>query len=225
MFALVQRLVIWLTVGTLSLLAASAVLGIAAGHKPDSVMAGNSCELPCAFGVTPGLTDRVTAEQTYQRLAVKPASFLTALQYAFTLRLQTEHDAVSTNDSGLTLALVQFQQATGGNVRAVRLYEMSSSASSAQLWQLGELLLKGKHPDRVFASCDAADPKILLVFGDDTIAEVDTSGRLTPDVEISRLAVTADMDATLAPLLASFACTNETNWQGFASYWRYQAST
>lgn len=218
MATFVQRsIAVLLFISTASLIV-SLGAGLLLGHGAESVMANNNCELPCAFGVTPGVTDRATAEQTYQRIAAKPASFLTQLQYSFSLRVMNVENASSSGSDGLALALVQFQKPIGGDVRAVRLYEMS-----LQLWQLGDLLLTEEQPDRVFASCDAAHPKMLLTIGDDTIAEVSPTERLTPEMEINRIALTADMETTLVPLLASFNCFTETTWQGFAPFWRYLA--
>ncbi|MBL8131228.1 MAG: hypothetical protein JNL42_05180, partial [Anaerolineae bacterium] len=196
--------------------------------EPESIMAHSNCDLPCAFGVTPGVTDRQSAEDTYHRLAIKPASFLTALQSSFTLRVtdaaaaseaQSAPDGQAGSEEGLALALVLFQQPQGGSVRAVRLFEMSPAL---QLWRLGDLMAQAETPDRVFASCDAAAPNLLLIFGGDTIAEVIPGGRLSPYSEVSRIAVTADLDVTLRAMQASFACSVESSWRGSAAYWVYQ---
>lgn len=228
MSSLFRRWLASLTLVCAGLIAFAMGLGGLLDARSESIMVYNNCDLPCAFGVTPGVTDRQTAEDTYHQIAVKPASFLTALQSSFTLRIapadkpaavQRVIDDQAETAEGLALALVLFQQPQGGSVRAVRLFEMSPVI---QLWRLGDLMAQSGTPEHVYASCEPAAPNLLLIFGGDTIAEVIPGGRLSPYSEVSRIAVTADLDVTLTVMLASFACSVESPWQGSAAYWVYQ---
>ncbi|MBK8021723.1 MAG: hypothetical protein IPK19_09900 [Chloroflexi bacterium] len=232
------RVAVLLTAGALVLMLLFMGAGTLALGDPDLIMAQNNCDLPCAFGVTPGLTDRQTAESTYQQMAVKPASFLTATHFSYTLRIGTHTadaagmaaSSADTDADPLALALVRFQQTPTLGVRSVGIYEMPP----ARLWRVGDLLLKMPPPSRVFASCEAGNSRLLLVFGQDIIAEIAPekqtyafSGetvipRLTPDMKINRLAVTADLEFTLNDLLASTSCAVESPWRGFAAYWSYE---
>ncbi|GEM_PF-1187694 len=236
-------------------------VGTSFDRDPDSIMAHNSCALPCAFGVTPGVTDRDTAQETYGRLAVRDPLFLTARRYSYTLRLDAPSSpsrvsAVSPSRSvesvvagrdtpaGLNevvLALLFFQSAEGGRIEAVSLYTLSQQQ---QFWRLGDLMRARGVPDSVIVAyemvapdpgnldsterCDPLSPglpsapALLLVYDDDTLAQVNPSPRLSPDMEITRLAVTANIDATLNSLLAGyFPCTHVTPWRGFAPYRAY----
>lgn len=217
MVALMRRLVVWVIGFAACLIAISAGAGAILGTAPDSVMAKNTCQLPCAFGVVPGITERETAEELYQQIAVKPASFMTAVQDSYTLRIADQNIPEVT--AGMALAMVQFQRPLGGYVRAVRLYEMSPED---EFLSLGELLVTRSVPETVYASCDNGGAKLLLVFGNDTIAQVNPTSRLSPEMEITRLAVTSDLENTLTSLLASFPCPTQSEWRGFAAYWVYQ---
>ncbi len=198
----------------LGLIVSVLVLGNLLAVPVPSVMAANACDLPCVFGVTPGVTNRDDAITLYEAIASQPSSFLTQLERSFTI-------GTDAPNAGFTIALVRFERPVGGAVLAVRLYEMSSSI---QLGTVGDLLLEKQEPTRVYSTCERDAPILLLLFADGAIARIEFEGRLLPSTPLKLFAISADMEATLPPLLASFGCTRETTWHGFAPAWVYQTA-
>ncbi len=232
------RLAIGVCALCLLALGGAAGLGAVFDRPPDSVMGRNPCRLPCAFGVTPGISSRADAEQTYGGMAIRSPLFLTARRYSYTLNIGGMDDAgevVAVSPSlsvaaanaarlppsvGLNeavLALLFFDQASGGGIESVSLFTVDDAQ---QFWRLGDLLAEAGAPDRVAAACGTVGEVLLLIYDAGIVAQIAYAPRLTPEMEVARLSVTVDADAWVEALGTRF-CTARDRWIGFVPYAAY----
>lgn len=214
MYALVVRAIVLLL--TLTVLGVSSMLAagrlIARPLEPD-VLAASDCTLPCAFDLIPGQTARADAFDAVGRLSADSFSDLNDYMISFIV-----HDS----EQRVVIGLLFFEYADRDQLNGVRL---STFNPQARLWRLGDLLLTGARPTRVFRSCGGVQPRrMLLVFGAaaEVVVELTVGERITPHTPLALVDLAAPGLRTAEDARISFGCAVETGWHGFAPTWFYE---
>lgn len=200
-----------LSVAFVCLIGLSAWLGSGLPPTP-SFLARNPCSLPCVYGLTPGKTGREEAVAIVEQISSEDPAYSPVNR----ARLY-----FSTQDAELSvLGLVTF---TLPDASTVRMMGFSSAEDDADLGTLGDLIVVGLQPSRIYRSCEATLTRILITFGDaqHVIAESALPDRLRPDTPLTFMRVYLDDGDTLAEALISFGCAVEMDWHGFAPRWVY----
>jgi hypothetical protein len=212
-FALVFRAVLLLL--ALALVSVSSMLAAgrstSAPAEPD-VLAASACTLPCAFDLVPGQTVRADALNAVAQLAADSFSDLNDYMISFIL-----HDS----EQRVVIGLLFFDYADRDRLNGVRL---STFNPQARLWRLGDLLLTGGEPARVFRSCSGVQPRrMLFVFGEsaEIVVEFPFADRITPQTPLALVDLAAAGLRTAEDARISFGCAVETGWHGFAPAWFY----
>jgi hypothetical protein len=177
-----------------------------------SLITTPNCVFPCTFGIVPGDTDRAQAAATAERLADEVFADQSDTRLAFRL---VDHDGY------IAQVLVTFGYMQNRRVGAFGLFKDSPQVD---IGQLSDLILAGYTPNNVFRSCDGATPRrMLMTFGeaDRLMVEFHLDGDLDFETDITLLEVYAPNARTLGDARASFGCSVETGWLGFAPLWRY----
>jgi hypothetical protein len=142
-------------------------------------------------------------------VAVSPSLSVAAANAA---RLPPE---LGRNDA--VLALVFFDQVSGGGVESVSLFTVDDGQ---HFWRLADLLGAHGAPDRVAAACGTVGEVLLLIYDAGIVAQVGYAPRLTPEMEVARLSVTVDADSWVDGLGTRF-CIERDRWGGFLPYSGY----
>jgi|FLYN01.1.fsa_nt_gi hypothetical protein len=204
-----SRLIALLTIFFAALIGLSLWLG---SNLPPgrSVMARNSCPLPCIFDIVPGQTNLGGALEILERLA--PDNHRLAYGHSLLFRMRDDNNRVVRGE----LMLVP----RGLIVGAARI---STAGSKAYLWRLGDLLAAGLQPSQVFRSCNTAVPRLLLDFGSniEVIVELSRMDSLRPETPLTLIHVSMTDANTIYHARADFGCRVETGWLGFARRWVY----
>ncbi len=209
MLALLSRRLLTVYALMCALLGAALVIGATIPIAPHtSIFSKSICALPCVYGLTPGVSTRDQARQTFAPSALS-LSLINADQPSYVLR--------QADDSHSMLAMIDFGSATSTIVRSVQLYPMSAAFD---LGTLSDFLLAGYAPKQVFSSCQSSGT-IILTLGDGTVyVEVSSVDGVAPDTVI-RLLGTAGSRDTAIQSFGQFVCINQQAWTGFAAVWKY----
>lgn len=168
-----------------------------------SIIARSPCALPCFSGVTPGNASHDDTTRFVARYVAAPA--LTNAPITFPL---FEGESVT--------SLVTMSFETDGSLNSLRLVAV---APVAGVGQLSDVLLAGQKPTHVFRTCDGVLPvRFLMTFGaaDQVMVELFVEGELAPETTITLLDISAAGSRSLYDARASFGCSVETGWHGFA---------
>ncbi len=187
-----------------------AVSRLAPAPAGGSIIAHNPCALPCFFGVTPGDASRDDTTRFVARYVAAPP--LTNAPITFPL---FEGDGVT------SLATMSFQN--DGSLNSLRLVAV---APVAGVGQLSDVLLAGQKPAHVYRTCEGVSPvRFLMTFGaqDQVMVELFVEGELMPETTITLLDISAAGSRSLYDARASFGCSVETGWHGFAPLRTYFA--
>lgn len=205
------RVVVVIVAGWCVLIGAAVLIGSGVPTAPSAATAvgRNPCALPCVYGITPGATDRLTAFDTVDRIALN-RSFLTMTRTSFTLP-----DSV--------LGLLTFdQQDEQATVTSVGLWGMSMQLGTAEIGEFSDLLEHGWRPERVFLTCDFSPITQMFIIMDEgrvlTRIPLVQIGADAPVLSFTMYGVPGGADQFMD---ANVECLTETNWMGFASPWRY----
>ncbi len=208
MLALLSRRVLTLYALICLLLSVTLLIGTTIPIPPHTSLFSKSiCALPCVYRLTPGVSTRDQARQTFTPSALS-LSLINEDQPAYILR--------QTADSSL-LADIDFGSATSQTVRSVELFPLSATFA---LGTLSDFMLAGYLPSRVLSSCYGDILIITLGAGDEYI-EVARADGLAPNTVIRLLGTTVRSDEALTHSLDQFACASEQRWTGFAAAWKY----
>jgi len=213
-YALVVRAVVLLL--TLTVLGVSSMLAagrLIARPLESDVLAASDCVLPCAFDLVPGQTARADALDAVGRLSAESFSDLNDYMISFIV-----HDS----EQRVVIGLLFFDYADRDQLNGVRL---STFNPQARLWRLGDLLLAGARPARVFRSCSGVQPRrMLLVFGAgaEVVVELVVGDQITPHMPLALVDLAAPGLRTAEDARISFGCAVETGWHGFAPAWFYE---
>lgn len=176
----------------------------------SSIVFESPCALPCVLNIVPGSARRDAAFAALEASGAEPVVLGVGL-IAFQV-----YDPAGSAAQGLLLISFEDQQ----TVETVRI---SPIDPDVHIMQLGDLVLDRPAP-AVFRSCSEVRPvRMLLLFGEnrEIIAEILPDGRLTPHTPLTLLDVSARNVRTLYDARASFGCSVEVEWRGFAALWRY----
>jgi hypothetical protein len=113
----------------------------------------------------------------------------------------------------------------GGVLTSVRL---SAVDQIADLGQIADLMLAGQTPSRLFRTCDSVLPvRFLVTFGahDQVLVELSPQDALAPDTPLTLFDLSATGSRSLYDARASFGCSVETEWFGFAPISRFFTNT
>jgi len=195
-----------------SLLIGGALLvggGVPTAPSTATAVGRNPCALPCVYGITPGATDRLTAFDTVDQIALN-RSFLTMTRTSFTLP-----DSV--------LGLLTFdQQDEQATVTSVGLWGMSMQLGTAEIGEFSDLLERGWRPERVFLTCDFTPVIQMFIIMDEgrvlTRIPLAQIGSDAPVLSFTMYGVRGGADQFMD---ANVECLTETRWIGFAAPWRY----
>jgi hypothetical protein len=186
-------------------------LWLGSGLSPRmSVMARNSCRLPCLFDIIPGSTDLGGALRVMERLS--PTDHRITNGHILVFGMRDENNRVVRGE----LMFIP----RGLLVGSARI---STAGSKAYLWLLGDMLAAGLQPTRVYRGCNAAAPHLLVEFGNniEVVVQLRTADSLRPETPLTLIHVSmADAD-TIYHARADFGCRVETDWRGFARRWVY----
>lgn len=207
-----------LTLAALALCCALAGAALGIGRllptpTDGSMIARNPCALPCFFGITPGETSREQA-----------ADFLAWYVTAAQVSDSQVSDSLITfplieDDRHATLATLSFEP--GGGLDSVRLVAVMPVVG---VGQFSDVLLAGQKPTRAFRTCDGVLPvRFLITFGaqDQIMVELFAADGLQPATPITLFDISTAGSRSLYDARASFGCSVETGWLGFAPPWRY----
>ena len=201
------QLVILSTVAFSVLIAAFLWLG--SNQPPNrSVMARNSCPLPCMFELVPGMTSLHEALRVMDQLA--PDDHRIGIGHTLLFRMRDDNNR---SVHGELMFLPR-----GLIVGAAR---MSTAGSRAYLWRLGDMLAAGLQPSRVYRACNAA--YLLMEFGDtvEVVVPLRTGDSLRPETPLTLIHVAMADANTIYHARADFGCRIEIGWRGFALRWVY----
>jgi hypothetical protein len=186
-------------------------LWLGGGLSPQmSVMARNSCPLPCLFDIVPGSTDLGGALQVMDRLS--PADHRITNGHSLLFGMRDENQRLVRGE----LMFIP----RGLIVGSARI---STAGSKADLWRLGDMLAEGWQPTRVYRACNSAAQHLLVEFGNniEVVVQLRTADSLRPETPLTLIHVSmADAD-TIYHARADFGCRVETDWRGFARRWVY----
>lgn len=176
-----------------------------------SLIARNSCALPCFFGVTPGATTRDEAPAILDQTvaATQVSDFLITFPLV-------------DNEGRAALASLYFEP--GGVLTSIQLIAIDPLTN---LGQLSDLLLAGETPARLFRTCDLVVPvRFLMLLGehDQILVELYPEHSLAPDTPLTLFDLSVVGSRSLYDARASFGCSVDTGWYGFAPLSRYFAN-
>jgi hypothetical protein len=178
--------------------------------RDPSLIARNPCALPCFFGVTPGVTTRDKAPDILARhVAATQVS-----DYLITFPLVDQEGRAA-------LASLYFEP--GGLLTSARLIAIDSFTD---LGQISDLMLAEQTPSHLFRTCIGVLPiRFLVTFGEQeqTLVELFPQEALTPDTPLTLFDLSVAGSRSLYDARASFGCSVETRWFGFAPVSRYLA--
>ncbi len=167
-----------------------------------TILSGNSCELPCFYGIDPGVSDGDAPERIAR----------TAPWRGGTPSYRIFDDQ---NNPAAATFLTDRQR-----VRVISIFVFRLRAET-QLGALGDLMTI-REPRRVLFSCRRATQSVYVTFGEgESIgAEVrPLGGRLQPDLPIMSLVL---LDPRREQeRFEVYGCTEGAPWMGFAPWWRY----
>lgn len=179
------------------------IFGLRALHTYEaSVLTGNSCALPCFYGVTPGEISRSQAVAIFT--AQNPIIRVTEDPLVFTL-LDVHNRRV----------MVSIFSDDSGLVDSLRLNAPPI---------LADLLLEGHQPNRVFRTCTDMYPvRFMITFGtqDELLIELFPRDKLNPNTRPAVFDIAGAGSRSLYDERISFGCSVETPWYGFAPIWKY----
>jgi hypothetical protein len=186
------------------LIGLSAVIGGVLPVVP-SILTLNPCDLPCVYGINPGVTDAAQTRVIVQQLAGSNYSDSPAEGGSLIFRMERGDFSV--------LGTAAFELPTGTSVRAVGFLPVSTG----NVGRLGDIMAMGFDPAFVYRTCDTTIPLLLIGFGANSriVAESALPPRLRPDTPITFLRVYHDKGNTLGEAMISFGCLVETGWHGF----------
>ena len=179
-----------------------------------SIMAQNSCPLPCVFGITPGQTRRDEVEAKIENIVLQQRDFGVSPGGNFIFRLLDGRNQA-------LFGIVRFDEFEPNLVSSIG---VAMWGVHSQVWRLGDVLAAGLQPHRVFRSCDSIVPRLLIFFGgeDRYSGEIQLRGsHLRPEALLTSLEVFMPGEAGLSSARQNFGCTVEIGWHGFAPRWVY----
>jgi hypothetical protein len=169
---------------------------------PDSLLTLNTCQLPCLYGVSPGVTDVFTQEQIAR---MTPWRGGTSSYRLFDPREQPA-------------AATFLTDAQGDIVSSIFVYRLRADTNLGSLRDLLHL----SEPVRVMYACNRASQSVYITFGVNESIGAEFrpyDGKIRPELPIISLIL-------LNPYrerggIAVYGCTDESPWRGFAPWWRY----
>jgi hypothetical protein len=181
-------------IGTLMIARAQAI--------PPAIITQNPCQLPCIYGIVPGVTDIFTQRQI--------ASLAPWRNGSASYRLF--------DPAGLPAAVTFLTDVNGDIVSSIFVYRLRMNTD------LGDLhdLLALEHPQGVLFSCSRATQSVYITFGENESIGAEfrpLGGVLTPDLPIISLVLLNP--ARERAQMSVFGCTERIAWRGFAPWWRY----
>ncbi len=186
------------------------LMRLAPPEAAASALTRNPCALPCFFGVIPGETSRDQAGEVLAQYDIQPT---VVSDYLMTFPLV---------DPDGRLINVSIYFGADGLVDTVRVF---ASDLFAQVGRVGDLLLAGQVPHRLFRTCNQVFPgRYMMTFGqyDQVLVELLPSGNLAPNTPIVTLDIATVGSRSLYDARASFGCTVNSVWRGFAAAWKYR---
>lgn len=196
--------------------AATRALSAAQTPTPSSLLAFNPCALPCLWGLTAGLSTREDA------LAVLPTTTGHAVADVGAGLLYFTIDA---QEHGSAQGIVLIDLNDRATVQTLRLSPITAGLPVATL---AEALLYGLPPRSVFRTCDGiTPPRLLIIFGEDAelMVEALLPARISPSMPLTLFDLSVRNIRSSYDARASFGCSVETGWRGFAPRWHYFAAT
>lgn len=206
----VARFVFWGNALFLLIISAVMVIGRAQSSISEQPLTSNPCAFPCMLGIVPGQTTREDAIQILLSIGLTPD----AGQNMFVRTASPPTDEVE------TLYIVQLQSNADNQVSWLRLI----AGSNSELSYLGDLLSKGEHPVRLFRACTGMFPfRMMMVFGEyqQVIVELLIDSEISPFTPILLVDSSEPGTRSVFDARASFGCSVEVRWRGFAPLWRY----
>lgn len=194
-------------------LTAAVLVGTAAAPPERAfALASSACQLPCVYGITPGVTTRQEAitivGERSNRLATNDSIYF----------------SVRDGDNRRVLVVLEFTSETPSRVRTIRI---SPRDLGAQVWRLGDLLTTGREPLYTLRECAPTLSYLYLVFGSDSemIALVRADDRLSPFDSLILLDIAVGQQGLPSYNRLSMGCQHLTYWHGFAPYQVYKSRT
>ena len=209
------RILLALSLGFCICLTGALWVGASAAQTDYSfALAANNCQLPCIFGITPGVTTRQEAiilvgeRANLNRLATNDSIYFN----------------VRDGQNRRVLVVLEFTTETPSRVRTIRL---SPRDLDAQMWRLGDLLGTGREPLYTLRECAPTLSYLYLVFGTNSemIALVRAHDRLTPFDSLILLDIDVGQQGLPTYNRLSIGCQHLTHWHGFAPYQVYRTHT
>jgi hypothetical protein len=167
-----------------------------------SIISANPCELPCFYGIDPGVSDGDAPERVARAAPWRGGSP--------SYRLFDDR-----NNPAAATFLTDRERSLITSIFVFRL------RAETRLGDLGDLMARRK-PQRVLFACSRATQSVYITFGEtESIgAEVrPLGGRLRPNLPIVSLVLLDP--ARQRGSFEVFGCTEGANWIGFAPWWRY----
>jgi hypothetical protein len=167
-----------------------------------TIISGNPCELPCFYGIDPGVSDGNAPERVARAAPWRGGTP--------SYRLFDDHN----NPAAATF----LTDRTRSLVTSIFVFRLRAET---QLGTLGDLIAI-REPQRVLFSCSRATQSVYVTFGEgESIgAEVrPLGGRLRPDLPIVSLVLLNPQRERGS--FEVYGCTEGAPWRGFAPWWRY----
>lgn len=209
-----------LTVGLMTvftlLIIATRALGAAQSPSASSLLATNPCALPCLWGVTAGQSTREEALAVLPTTTGQPVADVGAGLLYFT---------VAAEHHGSAQGIVLIDLNDRSTVQTLRLSPITAGLPVATL---AEALLYGLPPRSVFRTCDGiTPPRLLIIFGEhaELMVEAVLPTHVSPSMPLTLFDLSVRNIRSSYDARASFGCSIETGWRGFAPRWRYFAAT
>jgi hypothetical protein len=179
------------------------VISVSRAQPPlVTIISANSCELPCFYGIDPGVSDGNAPERVARAAPWRGGTP--------SYRLFDRYD----NPAAATFLTDRHRS------RVLSIFVFRLRAETL-LGSLGDLMAI-REPQRVLFSCSRATQSVYVTFGEgESIgAEVrPLGGRLRPDLPIMSLVLLSpERDRGSFDV---YGCTEGAPWRGFAPWWRY----
>lgn len=190
-------------------------LGAAHPLHTTSLLADNPCALPCLWGITPGASTRADVIAILPDTTGQPVADVGAGLLYFT---------IDAGDRGSAQGVVLIDLNDRTTVQTVRLSPLSQGQPIATL---ADALLYGLLPRSVYRTCTGITPvRLLIIFGDNAELMVEAlfPERLSPALPLTLFDLSVRNIRSAYDARASFGCSVETGWLGFAPRWRYFAA-
>ncbi|MCS7070476.1 MAG: hypothetical protein NZM00_03150, partial [Anaerolinea sp.] len=191
---------------------AARVLGVAHPLHVTSLLADNPCALPCLWGITPGHSTRADVLTVLPDSTGQPVADVGDGLLYFTID-------VGERGSAQGVILIDLNDRT--TVQTVRLSPLEQGRPIATL---ADALLYGPPPRSVYRTCNGITPaRLLIIFGDNAelMVEALLPERLSPGLPLTLFDISVRNIRSAYDARASFGCSVETGWLGFAPRWRY----